>query len=347
MEEVVCKIPPTRLQALDDTSLAFKFGVHTRKLWFAIIANDYTRNLEGSGMYKVFKLKKKSGGYRTIHDPCVFMKRLQHRILVDVLDPLSVPPHVGAYVKGRGLEHTSSQHVDAALLIHMDITDFFNSTRKKWVQELFTDIGYNDNVAGLLTSLVTVPILLKNGHKVRGVPQGACTSGAVCNHVAIKRIDTPILEYLDSLPETWVYTRYADDLCISTKGTVDESAVRDVKAVLADLIRASGYSTNKKKTRHIRSSHPHKSMRVLGHSVHTHVNIPTPVYRRLRAVIHNCTKLGVETQVTQYGAKNSEELLTRLLGEVSYWRHVCPTSKIESLYQSLLSLLRKASGLVP
>ena len=340
-------MPSNRLQAFDDTSLAFKLGVPTRKLWFAIVANDYERNLANRGMYKVFKIKKKSGGYRIIHDPCVFLKRLQHIILKEVLDVVTLPTHVGAYVKGRGLEHTSSQHVGASLIIHLDIVDFFNSTRKAWVREMFQDIGYNEVTSKLLASLVTAPVALSNGHKVGGVPQGACTSGSVCNLVADKRLDHPLLEYLRSRPEEWTYTRYADDLCVSTKAAVSDDTVRQIKNDLQSIISASGYRTNRRKTRHSRPTNPNKGMRVLGHSVHTHVNIPAPVYRRLRAVVHNCETKGVGSQARRYGASSSEELLTRLSGEVGYWRHICPTKKIESLYQSLQRIIRREFGSDP
>ena len=134
-------------------------------------------------------------------------------------------------------------------------------------------------------------------------------------------MDVPILDVLKGLPGDWTYTRYADDIAISTKADIDREEVdRMVKEVKECLIE-SGYRTNHKKTRIVRSNAAHKPMRVLGHSVHTHVNIPRDTYRLLRARV-------------QHVVTGQAECDASLLGELNYWNHIC-AKKIAPLLSKL------------
>jgi RNA-directed DNA polymerase len=288
---------------LDTAMLASMLGSTHQRLWW-LVTTVYTEQ------YKVFTIKKKSGGARSIHNPSPALRKVQRVLLHRLLDPVEVGTCVGAYVKGRGLSHTSEQHVGAKVLVKMDLTNFFGSTRKRWVREVFEAQGHTKQVCEVLATLTTARVPIGGGRVGTGVPQGGITSGSVCNLVATTRVDAPILAALNALDQGWTYTRYADDLALSTKQDLTREEVDEVVKQVKACIKASGYRTNHKKTHIVRSTAVHKPMRVLGHSVHTHVNIPRDTYRLLRARVHH-----VITGRAQSDAS--------LLGELNYWNHIC------------------------
>jgi len=308
---------------IDDVSLAFSLGIQNKTMWWLVHINDYTLIQTGTGAYTLFDIPKKSGGKRTIHAPHPRLKEVQKAILVTYLEPFPVPEHVGAFVKGRGLNHTSEQHVGAKYQITLDLKDFFTTTRRQWVRDVLYKVGYNRDVVRPLASLMTVPIALKNGHKVGVVPQGGPTSGMIANLVAMDRLDTPIHNFLETSVGTdnFVYTRYADDLVVSFFVDLDDARIKQITDDLFDIITTSGYAVNFKKVRHTKEGAP---MKVLGHTVNVKVNVPQEVYRRLRAIAHNCATHGLETQYQRYGASDVAQLINKLRGEITYWSSVNP-----------------------
>jgi len=213
---------------IDDFSLAFFLGFRNKTLWHALYANT-------GNMYKVFKIPKKTGGYRMIHAPEPLMKHLLDRVHVRLLMPLQekLGDHVTAYREGKSITDAVAYHIpkckicDSAppdktpkkhdcpkrgVYIHMDLKNFFSNTRRAWVRNYFMHKGYSFYVSGLIAQLVTVDDIPNPrypnavGHqkdKLRefftGVPQGGPTSGAICNLVADYRMDKPILEYIREL----------------------------------------------------------------------------------------------------------------------------------------------------
>ena len=295
--------------------------------------------------YRPFYVPKASGGSRLIHAPHARLKELQKAILVRYFEPLPVPDYVGAYIKGRDLKHTSKKHVGAAEMLKLDISDFFNSTQRKWVRAWLRRLGYPEPVVRPLAALITVPIKLDIGHVVGAVPQGAPTSGAVTNHIAIDRIDKPLIGYLETRVGTdgFAYSRYADDLTLSFKKKLDDEDRAAIKQDVIDLIKQSGYRVNYSKVRCVRPDHPsktHQAMRVLGHSVHTHINVPRKKYRTLRAIVHNAYHNGFEAECIQYGQPTAEAMVRALHGELVYWRDVNP-ERMEDVWQQFKEAVAK------
>jgi hypothetical protein len=315
-------LPPV----IDDVSLAFSLGIKTRTMWWMVTDNDYKKIMGGTGMYELFHVPKKSGGHRPIHAPCERLKEVQKTILVKYLDPLPLGQHVGAFVPGRSLNHTTQQHVGSAEQLHLDLKDFFTSTRRRWVRDWVRSLGYPKGVARPLATLMTVPVKLPSGHIVGVVPQGAPTSGALTNQIASERIDRPILAYLEVAFGTGgaTYTRYADDLVISFPRPLTSDERFEVRTSVIDLIIQAGYMVNFKKVHTERANHPKRPMKVLGQVTNKHLNVPRSKYRKLRAITNNVLLHGFHTQYTRYGRENAEAMIQGLRGELTYWNSVNP-----------------------
>lgn len=339
--EVPQEIPEALPFVLDDCSFAFSLHMRNKILWHLIINKKK--------YYDVFKLRKPRGGHRIVHAPNYeILKSAHSAILVKYLVPLQeeLGPHVTAYRNGRSIKDAIVQHIPDCpicdggpptppshdcprngLFLKMDLKDFFSSTRRSWIRQYFQTKGYNFDVAGLLANLLTVsdlPNPWRHTSKdqprfVAGVPQGASTSGAICNLVADWRIDQPILKFLKEhgiqYNTQWVYTRYSDDLTFTCDRTFSPPETSQFIRKITKIINQGGYQIHLGKTK---MEYGSASKKLLGAVINQKPNISALEYRRLRAIIHNCLVMGFETQYKRAGKKNAKELIRYLQGKVNF-----------------------------
>lgn len=349
-------VPDTEHLIVDDCTLAFFIGFRNKTLW-NLIQNKRDQ-------YKVFHIPKSSGKKRVIHAPSPLMKAFLHHLHARLLIPMqeSLGSHVTAYRVQRSIVDAVERHIphcdvcDTAApgqtpkwhtcpkqgaYIKMDLKDFFPNTRRAWIRKFFQSEGYSFHVSGILANLMTVPIPNPKGIEgeqyrgtprqmfFQGVPQGAPTSGAICNLVANHRFDQTILEYLKTRntsegledPWDWKYSRYADDLTLTCGTDIPIDEKKEIVLDITKIIESSGYRVNKAKTR-ITSAYYRRKM--LGMVINQKPNIEYPEYLRIRAMVHNCMVNGVETQHDRAGKDSPEKLLQYLRGKVSFIRQVHP-----------------------
>jgi RNA-directed DNA polymerase len=150
--------------------------------------------------YQEFSVPKRSGGKRTIASPEPALKILQRRILRRVLARLRCHPAATGFEKRYSIAINALAHVHKAVVVRMDIRDFFGSTKANRVQKYFQRIGWDKETAGLLTTICTY----------RGaLPQGAPTSPRLSN-LLCGRLDARLTALAKRYGAT--YSRYADDM---------------------------------------------------------------------------------------------------------------------------------------
>ena len=356
---------------IDDWSLAFRMGFRGKSFWYVMLDRDK--------LYKVFKIRKASGGMRTIHNPKLIMrvmaKQLRARILLPLCEKLG--PHVGAYQIGKATRDTAQQHLFACgvcaqhdgphtcsttlvpskksyklihenrdtclacqsppkhvcsrrgVKIHMDLKDFFTSTRRCWIRQYFhTVVGYNHNVSSLLAHLLTAQFTNNRTKKVfHGVPQGSLTSGDICNLVADWRLDQRILSDL----KDWRYSRYADDLYFSHPENLPKAQVDAVISKIERIVQASGYRVNRKK---LHVQRPTRRQKILGIVLNQKLNIPHEEYRRMRSLLNNCITDGFDAQLKRASKDSVLQLQSWISGKLAYFHMVAPerAAKLKLLY---------------
>jgi hypothetical protein len=156
--------------------------------------------------------------------------------------------------------------------IHLDLSDFFGSTRQSWIRNyLHRELDYNHEVSGLLATLLTVTLEDEKGRKWAGVPQGGKASGDITNLVADWRLDRPMQQMLATQAHQWTYSRYADDLYLTCPVNVPYDETNKFLEDVRRVIRASGYRVNEKKT-HVQR--PHKQQKLLGVVLNQKLNMP-------------------------------------------------------------------------
>lgn len=217
---------------------------------------------------------------RMLHIPSGDTMALQRKILVRILHDLKVHGAVAGFEKGMSPARNASAHTRQAVILKMDLVDFFGSTKAERILEYYRGIGWDEECATILTRLTT--------HE-GGLPQGAPTSPALSNRVNYL-LDEEITKWAVYRKAT--YTRYADDITIS----FPLDYPRRVRGIEQDVRRAAkrfGYEVHKRKK--LRILRRHQSQQVTGLVVNDGPRLPRKTRRWLRAVEHRMKNGGAAT----------------------------------------------------
>lgn len=221
----------------------------------------------------------------------------QQSIFDQILAKLPAHDSAHGFVKGRSIVTNARPHVGAAVVINCDLTGFFPSVTVHRVIGLFKHIGYSPAVATILALLVTDcprrKVLYKNkpwyvATGPRGLPQGACTSPTLSNLIA-RRLDSRLSGIARKLGMT--YTRYADDLTFSSQTPSDR--IGYLVARIRHISDDEGFAVNEKKTRVLKQA---ARQSVTGVVVNVQPASSRATRRRLRAILHNAAKTGIDSQ---------------------------------------------------
>ncbi|HEX8463854.1 MAG TPA: reverse transcriptase family protein [Abditibacterium sp.] len=194
----------------------------------------YHRGASFVDHYHRFQIPKKRGGMRNVSAPKTKLRRAQNWLLETVLTPIPTHEAVAAFAPGLSTAQNAARHMGKAVVVRLDLKDFFPSIGFVRVKRFFQSLGYNQGVSSVFSLLCTeaprVELTLdgQKSHVAVGdrvLPQGACTSPALTNAIC-RRLDAR----LSGLAEKrgFTYSRYADDLVFSS-----DDARADVGALIA------------------------------------------------------------------------------------------------------------------
>ncbi|MFC1609375.1 reverse transcriptase domain-containing protein [Myxococcota bacterium] len=275
--------------------------------------------------YHRFEIPKKTGGRRLISAPKTALAGAQRKILDNILARLAIESEAHGFVPGRSILTNARLHAARQVVVNLDLADFFPSISFARVRGLFAHLGYSGQVATLLALLCTEPPRVATEYDgrifhvalgERVLPQGACTSPAVTNAIC-RRIDRRLAGLAKK--HGFVYTRYADDLTLSGDQPKKVGRLlRSVRTILAD----EGFTENVSKTRVMRQS---RRQEVTGLSVNTRPAVSRKERRRLRAILHNAAKNGLESQ----NRDGHPSFAAHLRGKVAYACMVDPDRRSE------------------
>lgn len=286
--------------ALDPAELAW---FADRKSMERTVADEALRH------YRYRWIRKSGGGVRLLEAPKFRLREIQRRILHRILDRIPVHPSAHGFVPGRSVLTFVEPHVGTAVVLALDVEDFFNSVNAGRVFGVFRTAGYPEPVAHCLTALATNvvprPVLraaprpaggaaLERHHRLGRrlatphLPQGAPTSPAIANLCA-HRLDRRLQGLAGRFGMR--YTRYADDLALS--GSVSAATAERIVRVIAAIVRSEGFDLNAAKTR---AAAQGQRQRLAGVVVNRHPNLARSEYDTLRAILHNCAAAGLASQ---------------------------------------------------
>ncbi len=293
--------------------------------------------------YRRVRLKP-DNSLRLLESPKQHLKHIQRQILRELLVHVEVHDAVHGFCRNRSTVTYATPHAGKAMVLRIDLKDFFPSFSGPRIQAMFRALGYPEHVADLLGGLCTtaVPrafwkaaeegfspgkiqqarILYARTH----LPQGSPCSPAAAN-ICARRMDQRLAALAEASGA--VYTRYADDLAFSGGEEFVRSAGRfglHAAAIASD----EGFLVNHRKTRLMTSS---GRQHLAGITLNGGPNIARTDVDNLKATLTNCLRYGPATQ-NRRGAGDFRAFLT---GKVAYVAMVNPArgAKLRALLDQI------------
>jgi RNA-directed DNA polymerase len=246
--------------------------------------------------YDQFTIARRAGGeLRLINAPIKPVKDIQRTLAGHFALAYEPRPNVHGYVAGRGPATNARRHQRQRLVLRVDLEDFFPSIHFGRVRGLFRGypFDYPEDVAQLLAHICCF----------RGaLPQGAPTSPVISNFIC-RGLDSALTRVAAS--ERSYYTRFADDLCFSTRRAnlsenlvgYDSQGLPVASSHFAEVVSAQGFKINQQKTRLMRYS---QRQRVTGLVVNERVNISRDYIRELRALLYIWHRFGKDDAAASF-----------------------------------------------
>ncbi|MEZ6123796.1 MAG: reverse transcriptase family protein [Planctomycetaceae bacterium] len=272
--------------------------------WFADRRQLERLTQSGPLRHYRYRWKRKANGRcRLIEAPKFRLREIQRRLLHDVLEHIPLHEAAHGFRKARSIQTHVQPHIGRAVVLKMDLEDFFPSVIPARLTRILMHVGYPETVAEALTALCCnhVPpdvfadfpfpddpqaryrsrLLYQRPH----LPQGAPGSPAAANVCAF-RLDQRLAGLAHSANAA--YTRYADDLLFSGDKAFARGA-RRFAVIVAAIAMEEGYQVNHHKTRIMSQA---AQQRAVGLVLNEKMQASRAEYDRLKAVLHHCVRHG-------------------------------------------------------
>lgn len=197
--------------------------------------SDYSFNQflkDAPNKYKVYKIRKKNGGLRTIAHPVPQLKIIQKETIKRLKCLLPIHHNAFAYIKNKGIKDNARVHLNSRYLLKMDFYDFFNSINDEMFFHLLTQKGVlnkSDDFNKLKFTLFWKP----KGSNTYILSVGAPSSPFISNAILFL-FDEILSKNTES--KNISYSRYADDLTFSGNNKEELLNIISItKNILQDL----------------------------------------------------------------------------------------------------------------
>lgn len=284
---------------------------------------------------KRYKIKKSSGGTRTIIQPAAALKPILYWLEATVFSKLPVHDCAAAFVKNRSILDNAGKHSDAKYSVRIDIKNFFPSLRPV---DLAAVIGKSSSILpGWASTQDGIATIFRVCFDAQGgLPIGYATSPSISNAIMFE-IDVAISALVSQhagLGKAAV-SRYADDFVFSTDTAGACNLFLDELAGILEASKSPNLEINQAKTRFM--SRAGGSTIVTGLRINNQGNV----------VVHANYRDHVRLLLKLY----KKEMLAikdipKLVGHLAYVQHVDPAlfSKLSMLYFKEIEQLRHPKG---
>lgn len=281
------------------------------------ISNNIEKN------YKIYKIKKHNGKYRTIYEPNSILKHIQKKILVNILNNKSISKYAKAYHKGIQLKDNALPHVNKEMILKLDIIDFFENISFLDIYNICFPIEYFPKSVGMiLTYLCTY-----DNHLTQGSPTSAYISNLV-----MKEFDEELGNWCDLMNIS--YTRYSDDMTFSGKFNPSE-LIAKVRKSLYKL----GLELNNDKIHIVYKS---SSQNVTGIVVNEKMQVNIKYRNKIRQEIYYIKKFGLISHLKTCNINiDSKRYLNILYGRILYVLQINENDKEFIKYKKFIENLKR------
>lgn len=301
---------------------------------------DSRRGLAGPSHYHRRWRPKAAGGLRLIEVPKGELKAAQRRLLDGLLVHVPVHEACAGFAPGRSAPAHAALHAGQAVVLRLDLRDFFASITAARVRAVFATLGYPAGTAAALAALATTRVprseldrLCREGRldpaaarrlSASHLPQGAPCSPALANLCAFG-LDLR----LDGLAWTFGarYSRYADDLTFSGPAAL-RARVGALRAWAQAICLDEGFQPHPGKTRVMPA---HRRQVVTGIVVNQRPNPVRVDFDRLKAVLHRCVLHGPDAE----NRERHPDFKAHLQGRIAWVAQLNPArgARLQALFE--------------
>lgn len=235
-----------------------------------------------SKAYKSYPIQKRNGEERYVFHPSRRLKIIQKWVAKNVFGIFPVHSSATAYRKGNSNYKNASMHLGAKYLLKLDFEDFFNSITDADIEYFLINAGkahqlkFSEDDLKLIARAVT-----RDGTLVIGSPSSPVISN--CLMFEFDKFASSICR-----KHGCIYSRYADDIAISTVAKdVLLDVERQIKVYLSQMLRPT-LKLKKEKRQNVSSR---TRMTVTGVNI-THqgsLSVGRQTKRNIRKMIHDVT----------------------------------------------------------
>ena len=268
--------------------------------------------------YRHFEIPKKSNPHkkRPIDAPDDFLSNAQNYYKSYIEEFLKVLPHKAAhaYVEKRSTITAMQQHQrnNSKWFLQLDLKDFFNSIDEAFLRKMLNMVFPFPYIPEANLNNIIKSALL-NG----SLPQGSHLSPTLTNLVMVP-IDHVITETLHNYigsngTHHYVYTRYADDITISSKEKFNPKEIENViREIFKDF--EVPFKINEEKTRFGSSAGRNYHVGLILNK-DNQISVGHEKNNKFKAMIFNFCTTGTEWEVKD---------IYRMLGLISYYKAIEP-----------------------
>ena len=256
----------------------------------------------GQPIYSKQCLRKRNGEKRWLHVPSPQARLIQRALAAQIQSRVPGHPAATAFLSHRSSALNARYHAGARAAVVVDIHDFFGSiTWDMASYNLFRASDFVMRSQGAFESIFQgwsgagiqfihdLCFVSESPRTYDFLPQGAPTSPVIANAVA-SGMDQLIERNIEKDgAHDWSYSRYADDLVISSRSGGHDFHER-AQEILVNAVRSSRWTPSEKKTRHWSSARGGPFVLcgvVVPTSSETPCGLPREVRRRVRSAIHS------------------------------------------------------------
>lgn len=221
-------------------------------------------------------------------------------------------------------------HVNKRIVISVDIKDFFHSIKQTSLKNIFIELGFGDKPARTISEICTFKSF---------VPQGALTSPKISNLIAATTFGPILNEYCKD--KNLGITIYADDITISSNDT--QLPVQEVLGFITQTIQSFGFRINRAKTKVMSRK---TRQYVCGVVVNEKTNLKRFERQRLRAIVHNVVRNGLEAESAKSGM-TPDKFVSVIQGKLNWFSQLndCQGSNLKEKFLNYLREVREVNVL--
>ena len=268
--------------------------------------------IERKDLYSSFNIPKRNGGIRTISAPVSRLKLIQSKLsnlLQDCIDEINKAKHnkssklAHGFVRKGSIITNANVHKNQKYVLNIDLSNFFDSFNFGRVRGFFIknrNFELDPHIATVLANIACFNNKL---------PQGSPCSPVITNLIT-HSLDIRLASLAKK--NSCSYSRYADDITISTRKAVFPNQIMEQhengkylagKKLIHEITRA-GFSINEKKTR---IQHQYSRQDVTGLTVNKKLNVKKIYWRTVRSQCYQLFCKGTFYKTTYKGRVEIKE----------------------------------------